>query len=547
MPFSNLIIALRPTVYRLIATAAVGALLLPTVVWILSDRHLWAWDQSYYAAATLDLWNTHGTRPWLAAMTSALRGMPPLLVWLAQFLVPLHAIMPDFESAMLLVNAAMVFGMLALTYSTARRMQCGLLASLCGTILVGGSAFVVALSHQYLVEISQAFAIALLAAVSWRIERFSWVRCAALLVLAIAIAQAAKAQSFVFAVPLLAYCAVVLWFTRRGTKSPATGKDRIVLAAALAFCALTAAWYLVNWQFMIEHFIFSTTAATVLNWGAHPVDLSFKIPFWVKALDHAISPIEIVSVFLLVLVSAGLAWGLKQSLARQLGAMLDHAIENGTLFGLVLAGTVLLVILAFSLQLNEDTRYLTPLIPLIGILAAWSLSVLRARWLSLIFLAAFIVNAAANHALSFGVNPWKLSPNGWILPLDPDLGPRSRLQAIITATCTPETLGHWIILAVNYASLNGNSANFFAAKDASTLGHRCLFTNFPLFETDIEKLFAFIDTAQAYYVITEEPSSQPSPDWINSNAKPVAERLAQGNRYALSIKIGDVLIYKRNP
>jgi hypothetical protein len=545
-PLPDVIVVPRRVVHCSAAGIVIGVLLLPTVVWILSDRHVWAWDQSYYAAATLDLWNTHGIGRWLAAMKDALHGMPPLLVWLAQFLVPLHAIMPDFESTILLVNAVMVFGMLALTYATARRMQCGLLASLSGTILVGGSAFIVDLSHQYLVEICQAFAVALLVAVCWRVERLSWVRCSALLILAAAIAQATKAQSFIFWVPVLAYCGVVLWFARRRARPPATGADFALLAGALAFFTLAAVWYWSNWQRMMAHFAFATSDAA-LKWGFHRVDLSFKIPFWVNSLSIGISPIQTISILVLVLVSAGLALGLKRSLARRFTTTLGRAIDNGTLLSLALAGTVLLVILAYSLQTNEDIRYLTALIPLIGTLAAWSLSVLRARWLSLIFLAAFVVNAATNHALSFGVNPWKLSPNGWVLPPDQDLDARSRLQAIITATCTPETLGRWIILAVNYASLNANSANFFAAKDASTLGHRCLFTNFPLFETDIEKLFAFIDTAQAYYVITEEPSSQPRPDWINSHAKPVAERLAQGNRYALSMKIGDVLIYKRNP
>src|SRR5262249_48154502 len=240
----------RSSIQRLIVAAAIGTLLLPSIVWILSDRHLWEWDQPYYGAATLNLWNTHGGAAWITAMVSALHIMPPMLVWTGQFLVPLHRITPDVESAMPLVNVVFTAALLALTYGTARRMECGLVASLSGVILVGGSTYIVALSHQYLVEISQGFAAALMLFIAWRVGRFSWVPCSALLIIGISIGQAAKASSFVFTPPPLAYCAVVLGATWKKERAVSTVFDIAWLAFALAFFALTAAWYWVNWDYM---------------------------------------------------------------------------------------------------------------------------------------------------------------------------------------------------------------------------------------------------------------------------------------------------------
>src|SRR5262249_36182795 len=123
-----------------------------------------------------------------------------------------------------------------------------------------------------------------------------------------------------------------------------------------------------------------------------------------------------------------------------------------------------------------------------------------------------------------------------------------RLAAIVAATCTPETSGRVIVFAVNYASLNANSANFFAAKDASSLGHRCLYVDLPLYETEVEKDFRIIDSLQAYYVITQEPSKQqPAPDMVNRLGKAIAERLARDDRFELRTSVTDVLIYARKP
>jgi hypothetical protein len=542
----DLIVMSRPAVYRLIAAAAIGALLLPTIAWILSDRHLWQWDQSYYGAATLDLCNTHGGAAWLRAMVSALRSMPPMLVWTAQFLVPLHHITPDVESAMLLVNVVFTAGILALTYATARRLECGLAASLSGVVLVGGSTDIIGLSHEYLVEVSQAFAVTMMLFIAWRVERLSWVRCAAFLVIGISLTQAAKASSFIFTLPPLAYCALVLGATWKRERPVPTAFDFAWLAVALAFLALTAAWYWVNWDYMMAHFIFSTVASAELMAEGPVVDLRQTIPFWISNMSVGISAIDVIPISAFAAVFVALVVGLRRSAAGQLLTTCDRAIKNWTLFGLTLAGTIVLVILAYSLQLNVDSRFLTPLVPFAGVLVAWSLSVLRVRWLSVAFLGIFVVNAAANHALSFGRNPGRLISNAWLQPTDRDLGNRDRLAAIVAATCTPEAAGRWIVLAVNYPSLNGNSANFFAAKDPSTLGHRCSYINFPIFETDIDKDFAFIfDIARAYYVVTLEPSKQQTtPDWINRLAKPIAERLARDDRFVLRTTLGDILIYQ---
>jgi hypothetical protein len=128
------------------------------------------------------------------------------------------------------------------------------------------------------------------------------------------------------------------------------------------------------------------------------------------------------------------------------------------------AGTIVITIAAFSLQINEDTRFLVGLVPFIAVLFGWSLSALRRRSLSLAFLAAFSANALVNHALAFGFNPFGLTPYNYIIPPENSSADRLRLSAILEQTCTPEATGRWIILGINYALLNGSSANFLQRK-----------------------------------------------------------------------------------
>src|SRR5262249_25521117 len=169
-------------------------------------------------------------------------------------------------------------GMLALTYATARRMECGLATGLSGVALVGGSACLVALSHQYLVEVSQAFAVTMMIFIAWRVERLSWVRCSALLIIGISLAQAAKAPSFVFTLPLLAYCVLVRAVTWKEERSVSAISDIAWLAFALAFFALTAWWYWVNWDRMMAHVILSSVTDTELQIPGSVRDLTQKIP-----------------------------------------------------------------------------------------------------------------------------------------------------------------------------------------------------------------------------------------------------------------------------
>src|ERR1043165_4465227 len=104
--------------------ALIAALLVSSVVWVCLDQRVWPWDQAWYGEATLDLWfaRSQGAQAWLNAALHALGSKPPLLLWIAQFMLPLSRVTGDIESSFLLVNVAAAGATLAVVYVVARRL-----------------------------------------------------------------------------------------------------------------------------------------------------------------------------------------------------------------------------------------------------------------------------------------------------------------------------------------------------------------------------------------------------------------------------------------
>jgi len=82
----------------------IAVLMTSSLVWILNDRSVWPWDRAWYGEVTLDLGQARhgGLLAWGAAALHAIGAKPPLLVWIAQFFVPLSRFTGDVESSLLL-------------------------------------------------------------------------------------------------------------------------------------------------------------------------------------------------------------------------------------------------------------------------------------------------------------------------------------------------------------------------------------------------------------------------------------------------------------
>src|SRR6185503_5925104 len=96
-----------------------------------------------------------------------------------------------------------------------------------------------------------------------------------------------------------------------------------------------------------------------------------KIVYWARSLATALSPFYLFAICIAIVVAAALIIAILRSYHNRFSAWAEMLVENGGLFALALTGTVIATLCAFSLQINEDRRFLLPLIPLISVAVAW--------------------------------------------------------------------------------------------------------------------------------------------------------------------------------
>jgi hypothetical protein len=522
------------------------ACLLSSAIWIVGDREVWQWDQAYYGYWTLRLWKegrVSGVGAWASAMIHALGAQQPLMVWLAQFLVPLRHLTGEFESAILFFNVLAAGGTLTLVYHLAHRLGANVSSSLAGIMVCGGSGLFIGLTHQYFVEMTQCFTTALMMVVAWTAEKRSPIRTLALVLTGVALSFLAKSTSMTFVFPMLAYVAVALWVGKRHARPVLQRIDVPLLLGAALITVVAVTWYAIHLQSIMQHFVEATTADFALHWGS-PVNLQFKLGYWGSRFLKTLSPFPVLSACMLAIVATALVISIVRLLGRPPHDWAEESVENGTMFALALVGTVVAVIFSFSLQINEDVRFLLPLIPMIGVLVAWSLSVIRMRIVGQIFFLALAINAAINHAYAHGLDPIHVALLPYLRQVDRNITARDLLIKTVRSTCGQENVDRPNLIVVNYATLNTNSANFYSEKESYVTGRRCTYTNYDTFDPDVQRALDLIRAWRPIYIITVAPQKQPPPDFVNMTSRPVTEQLALDPHYKLISDDGYLLVYR---
>jgi len=343
----------------------------------------------------------------------------------------------------------------------------------------------------------------------------------------------------------LTYVVTVLAITWKRPRPSSSLVDAAIFVAVLFVLAAALSWYVVNWRMMVEHVVEATTTGMALNYGS-PVYLPRKLNYWISWLDRSISPLSLISVAVAALVILALGASSVRSFRRPFSVWLNSLVDSRTLFGLALAGTVVVSILTYALQINEDSRFLTPVVPLVAALVGWSLAVYRSRVTAGATVAVLIFNAVLVHAYAFAVNPLQLTVHPWLLPLKQDRSEKNLLTDVVRTMCRRETAERMLILAVNYIPLNPNSASFYAQKQRQAVGHICNFGGISYTAPNLAQVLREVDAAAPAYVATVAPEKQLTADFANVFTRPFAEHLAKDPRFELIPGWGDYLLIYRN-
>jgi hypothetical protein len=477
-------------------------------------------------------------------MVHAVASAPPLIVWLGHIFLPLRHLTGQFESALLLTNIVADLVALWLINVVTRELGVRPLERMAAILACGGAGIFISLGHLFLVETVMCAAATFAMYVALRSDRVSVPRGAALLVLALSVGFLAKASSGIFLIPLTAYVIFSWWLGRGRVRPPVTRADAVpvILAGVAALSAVI--WYAANWPQVVEHLVNATLAENTASFYGSPVDLSKKIPYWIGSLSLSISSFALLSSTLAAMIIWALVAAVYRARHRSVRRWIESGWDDGTLFALTLGAGVTGTIIVFSLQINEDVRFLITTAPMVAVLVGWSLNVLRIPLLSLGIVVFLACNAAINHLLSFGLNPLQATPYSYLRPPDLSGAERRYVDEAIGITCPQEAVDRWNMIAVSYRDMNANTASFTSAKIMFDLPRRCRYGDLGLM-TDLGAALDRIAAIAPPFVVTLDAGRQPAPDFVNQLSRPVAEWLAQNPQFVPVMHLDNGLIVYR--
>lgn len=516
-----------------ISIAVVFALIIPNAIWIALDRSVWPWDMAWYAEVTTDLWYTltKETLSWPRAMISAFGGKAPGIAWFGQFFVLLGQLINSIEIGLLLSIFGLYVGSLVLIYKVGKVFfpdRIG--APLVGCIMYSASPLAVGMTHQYLTEVPQLFAITYffwIAAKSTVLEKEPILLH---ILLATSLAISIKITSPIYCIfpALIALFAVM-------KKRPFSGKtiflffknNLAILSFSLLIFLFTACWYLENIFNVVNFASLAASSDIALDYGKRDLFLN-KLVFWLSALKKSFFLPETWTIFLAVFVLAiiGLIRGIRKhstySVSNPL-AMLSVASL------LHISGVIAL----FSLNINEENRYLLPLLPSLVVLAYLAIYLLNKKLVTYALIISFSWQWIVVSAIALNILPMRNDISHWLYPYDNSDMKMKEVENVANYTCNEKSNGLNSMVGVEMPWMNYNTLSFYSAKSRLLSGIRCNYVYLGHAEKDIEKAWARVNYHKVVYFVSIQDYAQPSPpDFLNTVSLPVLERVKHDHEYA---------------
>jgi hypothetical protein len=419
------------------------------------------------------------------------------------------------------------------------------LESAAGVLALAGASLFIGIGHQYFVETLQGLIVAASVYVALEATRQSFLRTASLTAIVVALGLLVKITMLGFILPMVVYVSIAFIATRGRPRARTKPVDRLLAACALISIAAAAAWYERNGAEVVRDAFGSMVQDSALFYGSRGTLLS-KLTYWVSNLSQCFSPfalLGIATVVLVLLACVVALWRLRKLPRR---SWISTSVDDGSLMTAAMVGTVLAQILVFSLQINEETRFLMPIFPLFAPIVAWSLSRLKQTAITVVFLLAFALNGVAAHAFAHGYDPLRLATNTWLRQVHPDTGDADTLDKIVALTCGMTSPHGLSVIGVEYPELNQNSAQFYSAKHAPNRSAICQYGSLGYTETEVDRAWQRLFDRDVQQVVTLTAGSFSRQDAFNVTATAIGERLAASEQFALAEHVGErVLIYRR--
>jgi len=508
-------------------------------VWIALDHTVWPWDQAWYGEVSLDLWTTllNAPRDWPDAMTSAFGSKAPGTAWLGQFFLPLGWLIGD-RHALLVSIVVCQIGSLALVFALSRRLATGSTPALAGTLVLGAAPLFVWTTHEYITEALQTLTVAwslLLLTIAGR----TWnpLAIAAQVPGVVGVAMLAKFSSPLYIGLPVAATVVLLVpriLERTTARSTHLRAPSTILAAAVSAIAVVGAvlWYAPNLDTALEH---ARIARSDTGLYGSERGLWEELGEWVDRLGDA-SFLPAVGVALAVVVAAAVAFKLVRGGPIRATRRLVVAA--------VCVTQLVLVVVTFATQPNEEARFLLPAVPFVAVVVALAVSGVP-RTFALTAVALVSAELILVTLQVFGANQPRYLTYYRLVEPNRDGTLQRELERLVDVSCTDESAGRITIVGAEHPWFNANTLALTASDRNSGVARKCYYTGVGYAEADADRAWErIVHLDPPYYVAIDygapdnrlAPELRPSAaraDAFNRVSRALVERVRQDPRFAV--------------
>ena len=534
-------------IYTIINYFFLFLFIFPSLIWIFVDKRVWPWDQASYANNSLELFYSLVSSPldWIKGMMLAGSVKAPGIAWLGQFFVPLGVMLGSIDIGFLLSILLIQFLVLVLVFESVKELSNGRkLIAITACLVLASAPLFVGMSHQYFVEPMQTFAVAWFICIASFAPKSDSKLIALQILAASSFAMLAKVSSpfYCFGYGLIALVYVYKNRLKQNNELEFSMDSsqrfiRIKIVAIVILTLGTISWYTINFSKIINFAVRAAGGDFAELYGTRDTFIN-KLIYWLNAIRSSFFfPGILVLLTLICLV------GLIRYLWEK-----NHNLDHFNLCAAVSLIHIAVALAVFSLSVNEETRYIMPLIPHLAIIVSWGLAQIDRQVITGFISLALFLQLAATHGQALAIiqpNP-NISP--WLYPLDKNVTNVNNIEQIVRQTCTKADKHRISIVGVELPWLNLNSVNYFAAKQRlENREIQCYYTYLGYAETDPNKAWKrMLDLNVNYFIALNRSWHQPSPDAFNQVSLPIMDKVETDPafRFVSSIDNSKILLYK---
>ena len=521
-----------------------GMLLLisPSLVWISLDRHVWPYDQAWYGQVSVELFYKliHSRHEWLGAMASAFGSKAPGVAWFGQFFVPLGAAISSIDTGLLISILATQLMTLILMFKTFIELSGGRnLIAITGCLTIASAPLFVAMSHQYLVEPMQTFAVAWFVLIMSFAPKWDKKLTASQLIAATAFSMLAKVSSPMYCLGpgllIIAYLFRKKEFTN-DTNNKKWKYQVIILSfiIAILLTILALIWYGKNWSTISNYVTLVSSDESFQSFYGKKDTLINKILHWLDATRSSFfdqgTSILVITTFTVAIFTTVFSY------IRKGSKLLSHF----NLCALVSFLQIIFVLRTFWSNIVQEHRYLLPLIIYFAVIISWSLVQINLKFvtslvITVLTLQLFFVHGQALHVTS--PNP---NISYWLHPLDRNPDNANDLHELAKRTCSETNKNRYNIVGVELPWLNSNSVSYFSAKHSEPLQIRCYYTSLGYTENNLDKAWERLLSLNTNYFIAPNRTLYPdASDPFNSVALLALDKVQNSGVFRLESSINN--------